>query len=121
MTNNSFNFVTNHNESVMKTLQAYIHIVRHLPKIGGIHLKNGMNSTPTLELIAARLAYAGAAVTTIGDVLSMISAGITLKLLEEQNGQQASNGSDSDFKQMQNEIDKLIRELRQIRKMMDIP
>lgn len=53
----------------------------------------------------------------------MISAGIALKLLEEQNGQQAStsNDSESDFKNMQNEIDKLIRELRQIRKMMGAP
>ena len=84
---------------------------------------NGSDSTPSLEVIAARLAYAGAAVTTIGDVLSMISAGISLKLLEEKNGQQASAsyGSESDFKQMQNEIDKLIRELRQIRKMMGAP
>lgn len=82
-----------------------------------------MDATPSLEIIAARLAYAGAAVTTIGDVLSMISAGIALKLLEEQNGQQAStsNDSESDFKNMQNEIDKLIRELRQIRKMMGAP
>lgn len=53
----------------------------------------------------------------------MISTGISLKLLEEQNGQQASAsyGSESDFKQMQDEIDKLIRELRQIRKMMGTP
>jgi len=82
-----------------------------------------MDATPSLEIIAARLAYAGEAVTTIGDVLSMISAGIALKLLEEQNGQQAStsNDSESDFKNMQNEIDKLIRELRQIRKMMGAP
>ncbi|MER2047387.1 MAG: hypothetical protein ABTA23_04080 [Solibacillus sp.] len=86
-------------------------------------MNNGSDSTPSLEIIAARLAYAGAAVTTIGDVLSMISAGISLKLLEEQNGQQASAsyGSESDFKQMQDEIDKLIRELRQIRKMMGKP
>lgn len=86
-------------------------------------MNNGSDSTPSLEVIAARLAYAGAAVTTIGDVLSMISAGISLKLLEEQNGQQASvsYGSESDFKQMQDEIDKLIRELRQIRKMMGKP
>ena len=86
-------------------------------------MKNDMDATPSLEVIAARLAYAGAAVTTIGDVLSMISTGITLKLLEEKNGQQPSNVNDneSDFKQMQNEIDKLIRELRQIRKMMGSP
>lgn len=86
-------------------------------------MNNGSDSTPSLEVIAARLAYAGAAVTTIGDVLSMISAGISLKLLEEQNGHQASAsyGSESDFKQMQDEIDKLIRELRQIRKMMGKP
>ncbi|MEK5184788.1 hypothetical protein MKY51_06635 [Solibacillus sp. FSL R5-0691] len=86
-------------------------------------MKSEMDATPSLEIIAARLAYAGAAVTTIGDVLGMISAGIALKLLEEQNGQQPSNdkGNESDFKQMQNEIDKLIRELRQIRKMMGAP
>lgn len=79
-----------------------------------------MDATLSLEVIAARLAYAGAAVTTVGDVMSMISAGIALKLIEEQNGQQPSNGNgdESDFKHMQNEIDKLIRELRQIRKMM---
>ena len=86
-------------------------------------MKNDMDATPSLEVIAARLAYAGTAVTTIGDVLSMISAGIALKLVEEQNGQQLSNGNgnESDFKQMQNEIDKLIRELRQIRKMIGTP
>ena len=84
-------------------------------------MKNGNDSTPSLEVLAAKLAYAGAAVTTVGDVLSLISAGIALKLLEEQNGQQPSNGSESDFKQMQNEIDKLIRELRQIRKMLGTP
>ncbi|WP_254865318.1 hypothetical protein [Solibacillus isronensis] len=61
-----------------------------------------MDATSSLEVISARLAYAGAAVTTIGDVLSMISAGIALKLIEEQNGQQTSNGNgnESNFKQM---------------------
>ena len=39
-------------------------------------MKNSMDSTPSLEIIAAPLAYAGTAVTTIGDVLSMIVAGI---------------------------------------------
>ncbi len=65
-------------------------------------MKNDMDATSSLEVISARLAYAGAAVTTIGDVLSMISAGIALKLIEEQNGQQTSNGNgnESNFKQM---------------------
>lgn len=81
-------------------------------------MRNNKDSAPSLELIAARLAYAGATITTIGDVLSTISAGITLKLLEDENETTPSSYCENDLKQMQMEMDQLIRELRQIRKMM---
>lgn len=91
-----------------------------MPRIGGKYLSNNTDSSPSLELIAARLAYAGATITTIGDVLSTISAGIALRLLEEENEPQKSNYTENDFIKMQKEIDQLIRELRHIRKMVNI-
>lgn len=81
---------------------------------------NNTDSEPSLELIAARLAYAGATITTIGDVLSTISAGISLRLIEEENQPKKSPYSENDLKNMQKEIDQLIRELRHIRKLMNI-
>ena len=83
-------------------------------------LSNNEKNTPSLELIAARLAYLGGAVTTLGDLLATIAAGIALKLVE-----QSESGSDSkidapdeDLRQMNKQMDYLIRELRQLKKMM---
>lgn len=82
-------------------------------------MSNNTDSKPSLELIAARLAYAGATITTIGNVLSTISTGISLRLIEEENQPQKSPYSENDLKNMQKEIDQLIRELRHIRKIMN--
>ena len=81
------------------------------------------NNQPSLELLAARFAYAGTAVVTLGEILSTIAAGITLKVLEQNfNASNPNSNSDNDsleqdIEQMQNQIDALIRELRQIKKM----
>ncbi|MGN7476357.1 hypothetical protein ACTHOQ_00775 [Solibacillus silvestris] len=81
-------------------------------------MSNYTNSEPSLELIAARLAYAGATITTLGDILSTISAGIALKLVEQENRQASNTYSKEDFKHMQKEMDHLIRELQRIKKML---
>lgn len=78
-------------------------------------------STPSLEVIAARIAYLGGAVTTLGDFLATIAAGIALKLVEQQSdsdNQSTIAATEEDLRQMNKQMDYLIRELRQIKKMM---
>lgn len=75
-------------------------------------------SEPSLELIAARFAYVGAVVTTLGDILATISAGISLKILEQdlEEGNPSTSPPEEEIQQMQEQIDYLIRELRYIKK-----
>ena len=99
--------------------------------------KNQNNEVP-LEILVARFAYASAAVTTIADVLAMISAGLALRLLEEaaftetqsngnsnanRNSSSASNSQNNsmfnfEVEQMQRQMDELIREMKRLKKMM---
>lgn len=78
------------------------------------------NNAPSLELIAARLAYVGAAIVTLGDLLATIAAGIALKLVEQSENDDAStiDATEEDIRQMNKQMDYLIRELRQLKKMM---
>ena len=80
--------------------------------------KNG----PSLELIAARLAYVAAAIVTLGDFIATIAAGIALKLVEQSESEDSStiDAMDEDIRQMNKQMDYLIRELRQLKKMMPI-
>ena len=83
-------------------------------------MSNDDKNTPSLELIAARLAYVGSAITTLGDFIVTISAGIALKLVEqsESDSQTTVDATKEDLRQMNKQMDYLIRELRQIKKMM---
>ncbi|MGO4106270.1 translation initiation factor 2 [Paenibacillus sp. YAF4_2] len=49
---------------------------------------NDQNSE-SMELIAARLAYIGTIITTLGDSISAIAAGIALRALEEETFSQS--------------------------------
>lgn len=83
-------------------------------------MSNNDKNTPSLELIAARIAYVGGAITTLGDFLTAIAAGIALKLVEqsESDSQATIDATEEDLRQMNKQMDSLIRELRQIKKMM---
>ncbi|MGN4124418.1 translation initiation factor 2 [Lysinibacillus sphaericus] len=80
---------------------------------------NNVNqSTDSLEIYAAKLAYIGASISTLGDGLQAIAAGLALEALQKANNQN-SDGSDNQTKQaesMQKQIDYLISELKQIKK-----
>lgn len=83
--------------------------------------KNPTNG-PSLEILAARFDYAAAVVTTVGDMLATISAGITLRLLEEEASSKSSTTNSNLFpfeiEQMQRQMDELIREMKHLKKMM---
>ena len=102
-------------------------------------MKKHSNNDVSLEILAARFAYASAAVTTIADILATISAGLALRLLEEaafteqntnensntnRNSSFSTNSRDNSIfyfeaEQMQRQMDELIRELKQLKKMMN--
>lgn len=86
-------------------------------------MNKNSNNGPSLEILAARFAYAGAAITTLGDMLATISAGITLRLLEEEASSKSSTSNSNLFpfevEQMQLQMDELIREMKHLKKMMN--
>lgn len=67
------------------------------------------------ELYAAKLAYIGSSISTLGDGLQAIAAGIALEALEKQSSQDQNTQSNQSEK-MQKQIDYLIKELKQIKK-----
>lgn len=94
---------------------------------------------PSLKVLAARFAYASTAVLTLSDMLATISAGIALRLIEEDaassnpsvNGRtnpnssrnNSSNSSNNsmfsvEVEQMQRQMDELILEMKRLKKMM---
>lgn len=69
----------------------------------------------SIEIQAAKLAFIGASITTLGDGITAIAAGITLELLEnptDKRSQNLTNQLETTHKQ----IDFFINELIQIRK-----
>lgn len=102
------------------------------------------NNEVSLEILAARFAYASTAVTTLADMLATISAGLALRLLEEaastnsnlnsngngnlysnRNSSSSSNSSNNsmfsfEVEQMQRQMDELIREMKRLKRMMQV-
>lgn len=70
------------------------------------------------EIYAAKLAYIGSAIVTLGDGLVAIAAGLTLESLIKSKNQGSTNGEYQSFQteNMQKQIDYLINELKHIKK-----
>ena len=72
------------------------------------------------DIQIARLAFIAATITTLGDGLAALAAGLALQELEKSNNQSTQPQYDQS-KQMdstQKQIDYLIKELKQIKKML---
>ena len=83
--------------------------------------KNNQKSASDLQDIQiARLAFIGASIATLGDGISAIAAGLAVEALEKSSGQSSSNPEEQSNRssKMQQEIDYIISELKQIKKMM---
>jgi len=94
--------------------------------LGGSLLNKRSNHELSLEILAARFEYASAAVLTISDMLATISAGITLRLLEEASSTSSSSKTNEsnlfpfEVEQMQRQMDDLIGEMRHLKRMMQL-
>lgn len=81
--------------------------------------KNSDQSSDSQDIQIARLTFIGASIVTLGDAISAIAAGLALEALEKsKNGDSGTPPTKS--KDMQKQLDYLINELRQIKKMMKI-
>ena len=81
--------------------------------------KNQKNASDLQDIQIARLAFIGASITTLGDGIAAIAAGMALDALEKSSGQISSNPDEQSNRssKMQQEIDYIISELKQIKKM----
>lgn len=87
----------------------------------------GRNNKPSqgnesIEIYAAKLSYIGTAISTLGDGLQTIAAGLALEALQNANNDssQTNNGNGNQtvkIDNMQKQIDYLIAELKHIKKM----
>lgn len=83
---------------------------------------NPQQPSVATEIQIARLAYIGATIATLGDGLSAVAAGLALNALEKSNNQnpQVQNSDQSnekDVEDLQKQIDYLINELKQVKKL----
>lgn len=80
------------------------------------------NNELSLEILAAQFEYASTAVITIGNILATISAGITLRLLEETSSSSSKSTNSNLFNfevdEMQRQMDDLIGEMQNLKRMM---
>ena len=82
---------------------------------------NPQQSSDITDIQIARLAYIGASIATLGDALSAVAAGLALNALEKssnQNPQNQNSDQSKDVEDLQKQIDYLINELKQVKKMM---
>ncbi|WP_413367237.1 translation initiation factor 2 [Lysinibacillus sp. 3P01SB] len=78
------------------------------------------NSSDSLEIQIARLEFIGASIVTLGDAIETIAAGLALDALLRSSNQNSAN-SDEQSKhssKMQREIDYIINELKEVKRMM---
>lgn len=83
--------------------------------------QNNINqASDSLEIYAAKLAFIGASIATLGDGLQAVAAGISLDLLQRANtGSPQGQDEQSKYQEkMQKQIDYLIHELKKIKKTM---
>ncbi|EFI67966.1 hypothetical protein BFZC1_14093 [Lysinibacillus fusiformis ZC1] len=88
----------------------------------------GRNNKPSqgnesIEIYVAKLSYIGTAISTLGDGLQTIAVGLALEALQNANNDssQTNNGNGNQtvkIDNMQKQIDYLIAELKQIKKML---
>jgi|GEM_PF-401335 len=97
-------------------------------KLGGKGLgkdknQNQLNQSPeSIDIYVAKLTFIGASISTLGDGLQAIAAGIALEALEKKEqsndkSSQSQNGQSKQLEKMQKQIDDLINELNQVKKM----
>ena len=72
------------------------------------------SNTDSLDIYVAKLAVAGAAVTVLGDSLALLAASLALQSLQ----QSSPSSQTTPPQQTEEQIDYLIQELKQIKKMM---
>ncbi|WP_132306551.1 translation initiation factor 2 [Paenibacillus sp. BK033] len=79
---------------------------------------NSDQSSDSTEIYAAKLAYIGATISTIGDGLQAISAGIALEILEKSKNQDSQNQQiqSKDSENLQKQIDYLMKELNKFKR-----
>ena len=72
------------------------------------------------EIYAAKLAFIGASISTLGDGLQAVAAGISLELLQKANNKssQDQNVQSNYQEETQRQIDTLINELKKVKKAM---
>ena len=82
--------------------------------------KNSKSSADSQDIQIARIAFIGASIVTLGDAISAIAAGLSLDALENPNNQKSksSDGQSMYTPNMQQEVDYIINELKQIKRMM---
>lgn len=72
------------------------------------------------DLQIAKLAYVGASISALGGGIQLIAAGLAIDVLENSNKQssQKQNEQSKQAENMQKQIDSIIKELKQIKRMM---
>ncbi|MFJ5766609.1 translation initiation factor 2 [Lysinibacillus sp. NPDC093210] len=79
---------------------------------------NSNQSTDSLDIYAAKLAYIGTSISTLGDGIQTIAAGLTLESLKKASNQSSQDlpNQSKQTENMQKQIDYLIAELKHIKK-----
>lgn len=91
-------------------------LVRRILKVNANKKEQSPDSQ---EIQIARLAFIGASIATLGDGIAAIAAGLALEALENSSNQGTQKSDSSpQSKDMQKQLDYLINELKQIKKMM---
>ncbi|MFC9540142.1 translation initiation factor 2 [Lysinibacillus sp. NPDC056959] len=74
-------------------------------------------STDSLDIFAAKLTYIGASISTLGDGIQAVAAGLALEALQNSKNDN-TNDQVKQSANMKEQIDYLISELQQIKKIL---
>jgi len=82
---------------------------------------NSSQPNDSLEIYAAKLAYVGLVITTLGNGIETIAAGLALEALRKSNTSNSQNDMKQSMKKdnMQKQINYLIYELKQVKKIIN--
>lgn len=82
--------------------------------------KSFAQSSESIDIRIARLAFIGASISTLGDGLQALAAGLALESLQRSKNQTTPNQDEqtNQTDSMQDQIDYIINELNQFKKMM---
>lgn len=69
------------------------------------------------DVLIAKIPFIGSSITTLGEVIMTIAAGLAVDVLEKSSNK-GSQSLDAQSKSMQKQLDYIINELKQIKKMM---